>query len=731
MRGLFKAAALLAPALATSRSVKREDDAPSAFIRLDVPHAEDDSVKLQTTLRLSVIESEESCGYGNVLLNGQALSQDGDGLGSGSISTEQGSLLIANWKFACVDLDDVHKEQTLAVHVDFVDGKEVNDMDFTVQFQQKGPVWVTYIEGADSIITAPKLEFFPEEHQAAEFNTEFQAEISELEAMKMQLVELEQAIFMKELFLAEAFGFRGSKGSKLTECDSLKCIAKSMYDSVKGVASKFYGHGMGEDGLFGGPHHGHHRGEHGDHHMGPHGGPGKHHGPPGFPFPHHGNQTHGNHTHPPPPPHGRPDFPPPPFCHCPPPPPPHGHHGPPDGPHGPPPHHGPEEHHGPPHDGPHHGPGKGPEKGPAGKDGEDRPDFGHHHGPPPPPPPPPPFDDVEDHPRHPSGDFPPPPPPPPFHGPEGHHGDHGDDMPPPPPPHGHPEDGPHGDSPPPPPPFDHHEDGPHGDFPPPPPPFEDGPDGPEHPLAGEGDMPPPPPEGPHGHGGPHGHRGPPPFHVMPFVRISAVVVTLGLLFAALHTRCFTVRRGDRSSSCISRRRNHRASRRTGFAGLVDRIMGRNDGDDEEKEAMMRHVGEEDSESDAMSTTMEQDIEQFRNAANVVSDMVAAEEGRSVQSEMVHYSSSIPPPSPHTAFPDYMSVDEALPSYDEAGSSDSAYVSDGMRPSDSAFVSDGMRPSDETDETYVSDGMRFTPSSTYAPSVSSAHSSLDENLGRKA
>lgn len=708
MRGLLTAAALLAPALASGRTLKRDEETPSAFIRLDVPHAEDDSVKLQTTLRLSVLESEESCGHGNVLLNGQALSQDADGLGSGSISTEQGSLLIANWKFACVDLDDAHKEQTLDVHVDFVDGKEVNDMGFTVQFQQKGQVWVTYIEGADSIITAPKLDFFPEEPQGHEFNPELDAEISELEFMKMQLVELEQAIFMKELFLAEAFGFHSRKGSKLSDCDNLKCIAKSMYDSVKGVASKFYGHGMGEDGLFGGPPGPHHRGSH---HMGPHGGkpgkPGPHHGFPGFP--HHHNETHGNHTMPPPP-HGKPDFPPP-FCHCPPPPPPHGHHGPPppDGPDGPP-HHFP---HGAPHDGPHHGPGKGdksPEKGHAGEphDGEGRPH--HHHDPPPPPPPP--FDH-EDRPGHPGDDFPPPPPPPPFHGPEGHPGD--DMPPPPPPPPGHHEDGPKGDHPPPPPPpFDHHEDGPGG---PPPPPFEDGPEGPEHPLVGaEGDMPPPPPEGPHGHGGPHHHGPPPPFSIhgaMPAIRISAIIITLGLLFAALHTRCFTVRRG-----IMSRRRDYGA-RRTGFAGLIDRVrgaMGYTDGDDAEKEAMMRQVGEEESDSDAMSTTMEQDIQQFRNAADVVSDMVAAEEGRSAPREMVQYS-AIPPPSPHATFADYMAADEALPTYDEAGSSDDSYVADGMRFNESSA--------------YVADGMIFNESSTYAPSVSSTNSSLDENLGRKA
>lgn len=191
-------------------------------------------------------------------------------------------------------------------------------------------------------------------------------------------------------------------------------------------------------------------------------------------------------------------------------------------------------------------------------------------------------------------------------------------------------------------------------------------------------------------------------HAIPALRVGAIIVTLGLLFAALHTRCFTARRADRRQSRMPRRRERRA----GVAGLVDRvrnIFAGQDGDDEEKEAIMRSIGEEDGDSDAMSTTMEQDIEQFRNAANVVSDMVAAEEGRSSQSEMVQYSTIPVPPSPHTAFADYMALDEALPAYDEADSSDA---------------------------TYVADGMRFPGSSTYTPSVSSAHSSLDENLGRK-
>ncbi|KAH6659641.1 hypothetical protein BKA67DRAFT_545197 [Truncatella angustata] len=238
---------------------------------------------------------------------------------------------------------------------------------------------------------------------------------------------------------------------------------------------------------------------------------------------------------------------------------------------------------------------------------------------------------------------------------------------------------------------------------PPPPPFKGGKDQPPHGPVGDHHGPPPM------HGGPH-HGGPPSgfniHHPMPILRISAIIVTLGLLFAALHTRCFTARRKESHQSCMSRRRECRAAHRTGFAGFVQRVrfaFDHHGAEDEEKEAMMRQVGEEDTDSDAMSTTMEQDIEQFRNAANIVSDMVAAEEGRSPRGGMVQYSTIPVPPSPHTAFADYMVLDEALPAYDEAGSNEG---------------------------TFVSDGMRFSESSTYAPSVSSAHSSLDENLGRK-
>ncbi|ORY65019.1 uncharacterized protein BCR38DRAFT_189494 [Pseudomassariella vexata] len=683
MRGLLKAALWLTPALARAF----QDNPPSAFIRLDLATKEDDSPR-ETSLRLSVLESAESCGYGNVTLNGHSLIQDDAGIGSGSITTDQGNIIVASWTFSCVDSETNHQEQALSLKVDFIDSKQVEGLGFTVQFQQTSPTWVTYIEGAESVIKAPKLVFPSKDFKNKDVNNDLENEIAELEYMKMQLVELEQAIFMKEQFLAEAFGFH-DKISKVTDCDNLKCIFLSVYDSVKGAASKVYGEGFD----FGDRHHRHH---------GPYRGFGKgKHGkkPHGF-SQDHNNRMHGNETSPHPPHHGKA----PPFCHCPPPP----HHG---FEHGGPPfdhHHGPPDERFPFHH-PHHGP-----------PGEEPP-FGHpHHGPPGEEPP-------FDHPHHgPPGEESP------FGHP--HHGPPGEE-----PPFGHPHHDPPGEEPP----FDHQgppggepdfnhpppadyearPEGPYGNIPPPPPPRESEREHPLHltqagdhpppppPPGGEHPPPPPPPDGRHGpphhvHGHPHGP--PPPFDLHQFAasvsvfRVLATVIVLGFLLSILHTRCITSRR-----NCARRQERYeqRIVQKTRLMKLLkslkNLLAGRN-AEDEEKDAIMRQIGQE-SDEDSLPTTMEEEIAQFRSAAGVVGDMVAAEEGRAremLQCQRQHAMPRAIPSSPISPFLDYMSVDEALPAYDDT-TEDSSYVADGMR-----------------------GGSRYTPSD------SSVAGSLDDVLGRK-
>ncbi|CAJ2501842.1 Uu.00g046950.m01.CDS01 [Anthostomella pinea] len=702
MRGLLEAALLLAPALAIALPSYDEVKVPHALIQLDLNGKTNSDVFQETTLQFNILESTSPCDYGNITLDGQTLVQDDIGVGSGSVTTANGNILVANWKFTCVHLDNEFKGQLMTFDVIYIDNKKVEDVGFSVQFQQTAPMSVFFVEGAEYTIPDPELEVVSKDGTAADLD----AELAELEAMKEQLRELERSVAIKFQYILETFDLgRPEELHSLGECDSLKCIVKAVYGRVKGVASKFYGE---DTGLFG-------VGRHGPPHW-----PFPHHGkgPHGKWPPHHGNHTHGNHTFPPPPPfhpphgkppHGKPPHfhhPPPPFCHCPPPPHP-GHERRPPPPDGPPPP-------------PHHGHGERPPPPPP-------PHHGHGKMPPPPDGPPPPH-------HGPDGRPPPPPegPPPPYHG--------HDTRPPPPdgphhdgPPHdGPPHDGsdmrppPHG---PPPPDFGH------GRRPPPPhefdsrPPPEFGHERPppherpghlvtgsdegteqERPMhfTGEDVPPPPPPPGkvPRPH---EGHRGPPPhgrrpfdFHpTAPIFRILASVIVLAFLISALHTRCFSSSR-ERRSRCEGQ-----SATRTKYNKSVQwmrRILGRRNVEDEEKEAMLRRLHASDSEEeDNTSTTMEQEISQLRTAADIVGEMVAAEEGRSHTYPSGMQERHAPtPPSPTSAFADY--ADESLPAYDET----------------------------MLDLEMVADGFGYTPgSSTYTPSDSSfTGSSLDEHLGRK-
>ncbi|KAI0483318.1 hypothetical protein GGR56DRAFT_623862 [Xylariaceae sp. FL0804] len=726
MRGLLKAALLLAPALATALpSVRPGPPEAQTLIKLDLNAEDDGEVFQETALDLRIHESASPCGDARVTLNGQALYQDDTGIGSGSITTEYGNIIVANWKFTCVRVDDESQGQLMTFSVLYVDDKKVDDVGFSVQFRQTAPVSVIYVDGADVVSERPQSDDSFKHGTEEDVPADLETELAELRMMEEQLMELERSIAMKAQYISEAFSL-DQPGELLTlgQCDSLKCIFKVMFHRMRGVTSLWAG---GHGRMFGGPH--------GP--LGPR--------PPFFP-PHHGagNHSHGNHTFPPHhPPHGKPPhFRPPHFCHCPPPPH-HGYHGPPPpGHHGPPPpgHHGPPPpgHHGPPPPGHHRQP-------PPGHHGPPPPGF---DGPPPPGPPPP----------GPHGPPPPSPPPPGPHGPTPP-GSEGPPPPPGPPPPGPPPPGPHGSGSALPPSDDPSLPEFERPGPPPPDPHMFSP-GREHqqwneqaepfviesetdPKTGpprhgrEGAPPPPPPPPPEGRGGSHGDRPPPPppphgppfkfRHLagLPAFRILASVIVLSFLVSALHTRCFSRARG-RQQSCCDRRRHGRAARSpprgprsaaghkySAFVKWMKTTLGRQSMDDEEKEALMNRLHREESaEEDGLSTTMEQEIAQLRTAADVVGDMVAAEEGRIMEHrqpapEMQEHHAAPLPRSPVSAFPDYASgIDEVLPAYE---------------------YQEG-----ESDSTYVADGFRYSPgSSAYTPSDSSVTgSALDEHLGRK-
>jgi hypothetical protein len=159
---------------------------------------------------------------------------------------------------------------------------------------------------------------------------------------------------------------------------------------------------------------------------------------------------------------------------------------------------------------------------------------------------------------------------------------------------------------------------------------------------------------------------------------------------------------ERRERRISRHQERRQTIRALFRRFVLGI----DMDDEEKAAMLaeqrrRHRQRRsgtDSDSDA-GPSMEEDLASFREAASVVSDMVAAEEGRlaSVQARRQTETTvaqlnlngtgtprvAPPPLSPGAAFPYDVPMDEVLPAYEEA---------EAMSVPSESVVSDGFRSS---------------------------------------
>lgn len=660
------------------RTDQRPDSIPRAFISLHLPEPADSTPSPDLVFRLDINESHDACGYGNVTINGQKLSEDGNG----PLAVDGDRVVDAAWNFTCVTWNDKPQEQLLSLNVEQINGQAFEDVGFTVRFQQVAPVWISDVEGSASMTRVHSSTQGQPESDCDDKEMDLDVELAELDYLRWQMAELAHKLHAKEHRLAEAFGWERPHGpARIHECDSLKCVIESIAHTVKGAASSIYGGGERHR-----PHHGP-----GDEH---HGRPHHHFGKPG-----HGNHTdNGTHPHPPPPHGKKPHFPhPPPFCKCAPPPPhhggppppppphrgdfpppPHGDYPPPPPPPGPgfgppPPHHGPPgfweslfgfvHPHGPPPPMPwerpdwehwapdshsHHGHGHGPEGGP--------PHMGHedHHSP-----------ADEDHEKerdhhqgHQHSDMP--------EGPDGHvdkphHQDHDDHKPSDdvkrpeikaeeqetdrkdgPLPVAHPEspenakpsrpDGhPHASMPweaelrrdydhrPPPHDEPHEHDGFHGHHSPPPGPPPPG----------------PPPPGPP----PHGH--PPRPHGPPFIHIASGIASLVLVVvfsSVLYQRY--VRKSIRSPR---RRRNSNAPwyKKLCFGPNYSELS-----EDEEKEAMLRNCGDSDSDDDEDdSDVVARDISQFRTAADVVGEMVAVEDARMMTHSRQPSYSPAPTPAP--------------------------------------------------------------------------------------
>ncbi|TGO21037.1 hypothetical protein BPAE_0246g00030 [Botrytis paeoniae] len=749
------------------------------FVRLDLGHDSSSADLSPLDLRVDILHSTEACGFGNVLIDGQPLPQTLDSetsitSGKGSISTSTNKIVVGSWSFDCIVIDGKPRGQLMKFMIDFVDGKAIENSGFSVSFRQIEETEIMNIETIsseeDQVIEhhsssdkqnhngkGPKGEHkhhmdkgSEEEHKHhmsegpggehkhpmsngpegehkhhmghKEFN--IHKELAELRYMKAQMKELKYLIHKKKHHISKHAREHHNLDDRIRDCDSLRCVAGVISEKAR----KFYGRIAGDEFDEGSFYHSResHSKKAKKHGKGFHGKP--------------GNHTSGNHTSPHVP-HGKnnhtgPHFPPHrhhtlPICHYPPPFDfhPHGSHH--DGPHGPPhePPHGPPPHEFGPHGfehGRHHemhpfhnddeeyGPWEGRPRHHDGHHGDEseeleRPHRGHNN-----------FEDEFEgrhgkhtKPHHEQG-------PPPFDGPdfdhseEHHHGEY---------PHEGPFDGPEHEGP-------HHpqdeeshhgppHNGPHEDQEPPfhpgtpsshPPPSHSEPDyfnSPPHLIEDDFSGPPP-------HGPPHF-----PLHILKFALIGFLFY---LLVITLHRRtCNPKARSDRQA-----RLENRCRRRASFRNWWNRILGQEE-DFEEKDRLLHDENSDcESENGSEDTPSEfsvgQDISSFRNAVDVVGDMVAAEEGR------VRVFSSAPAHS------------VSIPVHQRNVSEDQILHFDGY----THGVGIGMDDEDDDEEVLpayedndgseearsVADGFRYTPgSSAYSPSHS-ASGSVSDVLGDK-
>ncbi|KAK2036029.1 hypothetical protein LZ31DRAFT_618268 [Colletotrichum somersetense] len=712
MRGLAQAL-LLAPALvgaAPSKIAveKATTASPSTFVTFDIPPAFDEDLPTPYTIRFDVLEAPSPCAYPNVKVNGSPLSLNGHTLGRGTFAAAPGrddTTFVASWSATCAG-----DEQLLRFALESLAGRALApDVAFVARFRQTAPPAVLDVAGANVRLSdhhqhpddpLPELNRHdprpgddedrlledppfpppphhrvgdhpdnhhppappppppppppPGRHMSPEEEEHVRVKLHELDCLRHQLLALKHAIHAKESHLAQEHGILPPPRHHHHHHHHRPPPPPPLRDCDSlRCVFEAFVHRL-RAGLLGEG--GGRDRRHHRHHHHQHGD--HHHAPPascpGFPFPGHGS---GNHTLPPPPPP-----PPPGSCHCPPSPP----EGPPEGPHPPPPFH--EPHPGPP---------------------------GHHEGPPP-------FDE-------------------PHRGPPGHHEG------PPPPPFHEPHPGPPG----------HHE----GPPPPPPPPP------PTHPFDWLFHGPPPPPPGfpPHGLPPPPPPAFPPQGSSLPVKIATTTLLLVGLLALA-----------SVAASRLSSRRSarHRREKEAFKASLADfwshvsssaaalRRAGPSDAEeDEEKRAFLSGVdaarrrgggggrttlprrpssvsSDEDGHDDfETAESMTSEITQFRNAATLVTEMVAAEERRQRMRDQqqllqprCHSSpcrecpgvAVAAPLVPTAAFVEYTSDDDGLPAYDEHAPS--------------VVVSDGFSS--------------YSPgSSEYVPSASSdTASNIDSGLG---
>jgi len=168
------------------------------------------------------------------------------------------------------------------------------------------------------------------------------------------------------------------------------------------------------------------------------------------------------------------------------------------------------------------------------------------------------------------------------------------------------------------------------------------------------------------------------------IKFTAIGFLFAFLVTALHRRSCTSTLKKVRKARREERHRRRAHRRAAKKYAVSRFLSRfsrSGSDDEFDDYEVKHEALLADNEDRLSTTMTEEISQFRNVASVVEDIVAAEEGRS---QVPLASMRIPVSETSSLMRDYdigsqVGDGEELPAYeDNDGSEDSSFVADGFR-----------------------------------------------------
>ncbi|OAA56707.1 hypothetical protein SPI_07714 [Niveomyces insectorum RCEF 264] len=262
MRGLYRAGLLLVPALVRGAgAVASEGNTPSAFITIELPQSEVGSDYSFLSFRVDVLESQQACGSPNATINGTRLPADSrwslpvpvrpgepvasvvdrndadgsraDGEDDGDDDTARRDVAFVRWTADCVSWGGEAREQRMELHVvSMQTGTETeagDDTDttanrqarpfaapaVTVRFRQTAPVRIIDVEGAANVFYFDGTANDNVGDDGNDHTAELAAWQNSLLLLQHHVAVLQHDLALRTQYVRDRFGGAGLPGSNL------------------------------------------------------------------------------------------------------------------------------------------------------------------------------------------------------------------------------------------------------------------------------------------------------------------------------------------------------------------------------------------------------------------------------------------------------------------------------------------------------------------------------------